>query len=111
MKTLTQYADELKAGIGQPGRIAEIEIEIASDYGSLTDELIKLEVNKSLFFDTTKFSLEKPLSDTATLAKYQRTPEGERYMTIKLTLKALEKMKSAASNHTYVKNQENRGQW
>lgn len=111
MKTLKQYSEELKSSIGQPGKIADLEIEIASDYASLTDELIKLEINKSLFFDTTKFSTEKPLSDQAVLYKYQRTPEGERYMIIKLTLKALEKLKGACSNHTFVKNKENQGQW
>jgi hypothetical protein len=106
MKTLAQFSEELNYAIGQPGAIADLGVELAAAYGSLTDELIRLEISKALFFDTTKFSVEKPLSDQATLAKYIRTKEGERYIILKMTLRAYEKLLASTRTHTFIKNQE-----
>lgn len=111
MKTLLEFSKEVGEAIGQPGKIAELGVEISSAYGQLTDELIQMEINRALFFDTTKFGGEKPLSDQATSAKYTRTKEGERYLIVKMTLKALEKLMASTRTHTFVKNAESRNQW
>jgi hypothetical protein len=111
MGILTKYAAELDSCIGMPGAIADIGVRISAEYARYTEELIQLEINQALFFDSEKFAGEKPLSDQAVNSKYLKTLEGQRYNELKKTLKALEKLLGSCKTHTFVANQESKAMY
>ena len=85
--------------------------QLSALYGLLTDELARLEQEKALLWLEIKKNHEgvaraKPLSDAATDAHYDATPNGQRRIELKFMLKAMEKMISALAGRMHRLNQE-----
>ena len=111
--TTTKSLEDINEGVEHltPQKTDLYRTQLSALYGLLTDELARLEQEKAISWLEVKryfnnIERTKPLSDKATDAEYDVTPNGQRRIELKYRLKAMEKMISALAGRMHRINQE-----
>jgi len=115
MKTLEQYAQEIEQAQQSGDLLANLLVEMSSQFAYRVEEHTKLKLKKVKFEDTAKFyysedgkkvKREKPLSDKATSTKWLLTVDGVEEYYIKKEISTLEKLMSNLKTIINEKRQE-----
>ena len=110
IKTLQQYAEEVRANKNSPGTLADLHIDIAVKYAFLADIFKDVQLEKAEFWQQ-KFAGEKPLSDTFIEAKWRITEGGKKELRLKLELKSLQNLMGAIKTASVVNSIESKGNY
>ena len=77
LKSITEYARQIRLHKNSPSELAEIHIDLAAKYAFISEIFKDLQIEKAQFWQQ-KFEKEKPLSDTFLEAKWRLTEGGNR---------------------------------
>lgn len=110
MKTLQEYANEVRANKNNPSMLADLHIEIAAKYAFLADIFKDIQIERAEFWQQ-KFSGEKPLSDTYLETKWRLQEGGKKEMRLKLELKSLQNLMGAIKTSSVVNSIEAKNQF
>lgn len=115
LKQLDEYAKLIKASQDQPVKLADIQMEIASDLAYYRALWIPLKVKKpdiwiSLKYDGMK-DKTKPLSDKLTEMKWRTTTDGAFEYALKLKIEALKEMSDSIGNVLFAHSNAAKGLW
>src|SRR3990167_1694964 len=102
IKTLTEYASEVRLNKNNPHFLAGLHLDLAAKYAMISDIVKDLDIEKAIFEDQTKYSAEKPLSDKAVESKWRITEGGKKEIRLDRELKALEKLMSALNSSKFI---------
>lgn len=103
MRSLKEYAEEIRDNEGDPIGMSNLLMEMASDYGEANNNRIILEIRKADFWIANKnVEGEKAKSDTTLGMMFLRDGDGKELRTIELYTKGLEKMMSSARAYLQV---------
>lgn len=107
-KSLSYYSKKIQEYKELPHYLSELQLEMSTDYGMVTQKKIESEIKKAQFWMEHKdIGSEKPVSDKMLEAMYLLVDGGESNR-IKLYLKALEKLISCIRSHLRVLEAESR---
>ncbi|NQS89143.1 hypothetical protein HQ584_05080 [Patescibacteria group bacterium] len=104
MKTLKEYAEELKKYANSPNELDDLLAESTADYAFYTEELLNIKLGKAKFWVDLKtkhkidgkiVDRENPLSDKLTEQLWFADEIGQRELRLKYKVKALEKIGSS----------------
>lgn len=94
-KTATQYAKEIIEHRGEPGYLADLQVEMASYYSMLNDKKATIKMARAQFWVDNKKVEEKSKSDVMLENLWLLTEQGQAELKIRTGLDSLEKMLSA----------------
>jgi len=100
-KNLSTYAQEVFIAKNNPHRLAELHIELATVYSSLTDDYKDLKLKKAEFWNC-KYLGDKPLSDKAVEMRWLKEEDGKKELKIMYILKGLDKLIGAIKTSSVV---------
>lgn len=109
-KTLEKYSVDIKSCIGLPSMLVNIQVEASADFGRYSEMFAGYEIKKAKFMNDTKFSQEKPLSDSSCENKWLLTEDGSKWMYLKHYLNGLKQITKSIDSATYVANMEAKNQ-
>lgn len=97
-KKPTQYASLILEHRGEPGYLADLQIEMASYYSYLNDMCALLKIERAKFWQEWKEKGEKAKSDEMLKMLWILTPDGQKELKLKTALVSLEKMLAAVKS-------------
>lgn len=101
IKTLEEYAQDVRANKNNPHVLADIHIDLAAKYAFLAEIVKDLQIEKADFWGQ-KFTGPKSLSDTFLEYKWRSTEGGKKELRLKYELKGLEKLMNAIKTSSVV---------
>jgi len=114
MKSLKDYSKEMQKNSAFPNKLADILLEINTDYAEVCDKLIPVEVEKMKFWLENKNLGEKPVSDKTLEMMWMANDSdlnGQIQRRMEMYKKALEKMASNLKAVLRERENESRNQY
>lgn len=109
-KKVTNYSNDILLHRGEPGYLADLQIEMASYYSYLNDMKAELKVKRAQFWVDWKEKGEKSKSDEMLKQLWLLTPDGDKENRLNSSLDSLEKLLAAIKSSIVTASVEMRNQ-
>lgn len=115
METLSELAKKVYNARGNPGMLAELHITLATQYATMSEDIMETQLKKAdfwqikdyedeivgkesdggIYIEKEKVMREKPLSDKQVEMMWLKTDDGRMEIKLKYVLRSLEKLMAA----------------